>query len=1557
MLLYIAIHLTPVQNWIVKKVAANLSNKLHTKVSVKKVDFTLFNKMSIQGLMLEDKKGDTLLYAGEARVQITDWFFLKDKAVLHYLSLNDAVIKASRTDSVWNYQFLLDYFSSPKKSSSSSTGMSFDFKKIELNQVRISQKDGWVGTDLSFSLAAGAINAKIIDLDKKIIQIESIALNSPYFGQYDYTGNRIKRPVSVGDTIQTKSTNSPWQLDIGQLFIKNGGLAIDQQTDRAPFENQFDGQHFHFYAIDAKFSKVKYSGDSVIAQLQIAAKEKSGLEVKKLSADMKCTASIMEFKQLDLQTNKSHIGNYYAMHYEDFNNDMASFLHRIKLAAHFDHSIVHSDDIAFFAPELKYWNRFFDINGNALGTIDNLSAKAIQVKSGSTSLQGDISLHGLPDIDNTFIDFSGGNIQTNYTDLSNLVPSLAEITQPRLSSMGNILYKGNFTGFIRDFVTYGTLTTNLGTLVTDVNMKLPINGSALYAGKIITNRFNLGGFLNNTQVGTISLNGKINGVGFGGKNLKTAFEGNISQLEYLGYNYQQIKVDGKLENKLFNGNIAINDPHFIMEKMKGVINFNDQLPEFNIVADIKKIDFKKLQLTTDDFVIGGHLAVDFAGDNIDNFNGRARINQAVLIHDGMPLSFDSLELASIMNVDSKELSFKTNEATGNIKGNFVIHQLPDAFQLFLNKYYPTYFKQPNRAISNQDFAFHITTKKVDAFVQLLDAKLEGFDNAVFDGTLKIPGNEMELTARIPSFTYDGKTFSNLRLNSKGLGNKLFSTIEVGEIALSDSFHFPKTNLSLLTEDGVTNLQLKTSADKTLSRAELNASIKPLADGLQIHFFPSSFYINNKKWDLEKDGEITLRKNVLDANEVKFVQGNQEIVISTEMDEELGSNLVAKLKKINLDDFAPFVIKDPRMEGQLTGTLTLRDPFGKQLLEFEGKAADFVLENKSIANIDLYAAADLKKGKIQFNGKGLDKNDAFEFNGSYDLMDTTDHALNIGFTAQRFDMNNLAPYLNNIFTDLQGNIVADLKVTGGAKHQYITGSVLVKEGSMKVIYTNCKYKFANETILFNPDEMDLGTLELKDTLGNTATAGGIMTHQFFDNFGFDNIYFKTDRMLLLNTTKRENPDFYGKIIGNANMTLNGPISNLKMKIDGGPSTIVADDNHFFLPSSNSKEVGTIDYIEFVQFGRKMQNELSNREGTNISIDMNISANPACKVDVILDEATGDIIKGQGRGQLKIHVGNKEPLTMSGRYDISKGEYSFNFQTFIKKYFEITNGYINWNKDPYEANINIDAVYTATKVDLSSLNTSKGKFNQRADLNVVAHLTNTLKSPKINFEFKIPAQQTEFGNDPIVLESLKKFSQDENEMNKQVASLLLFNSFINNSNAGGITGSGLSFFSGTAGQLVSNFLNNQFSKIFQKIFNDPTITPYLSLNSNYDPTSPEILKALQASGNFGLKKEYINGRLIVSLGGNVDYNNPYILAARNTNILLTPDITLEYILSNDGKLRILGFNRTSVDATLGQRNRTGMSLAYSKDFNHFFELFTPSEEKKRRKGAKKAAQKEQ
>lgn len=108
------LHINFVQNWLVTKVSESLSKNLKTKVSVRHVDFSLFNKMLVQGVLVEDRKKDTLLYAGTVKVNITDWFFFKDKPVLQYVGLSDAVINMTRSDSVWNYQFLVDYFSSPK---------------------------------------------------------------------------------------------------------------------------------------------------------------------------------------------------------------------------------------------------------------------------------------------------------------------------------------------------------------------------------------------------------------------------------------------------------------------------------------------------------------------------------------------------------------------------------------------------------------------------------------------------------------------------------------------------------------------------------------------------------------------------------------------------------------------------------------------------------------------------------------------------------------------------------------------------------------------------------------------------------------------------------------------------------------------------------------------------------------------------------------------------------------------------------------------------------------------------------------------------------------------------------------------------------------------------------------------------------------------------------------------------------------------------------------------------------------------------------------------------
>lgn len=1553
-LIYATLNIPAVQNWLITEASTKLSKSLHTKISIKHIDLSFFNKMSLEGLVVEDQHQDTLLYAGEAKVNITDWFFLKDQATLKYVGLKNAVVNLNRTDSVWNYQFLVDYFSSPKSTSSGKKGIELDLKILELENIYFKKSDKWVGQDMMISLKKLDLSADLINFNKKEIAISTLKLDAPVFFQSNYKGNKPDSQISLPDIVQKipvlsalRWNTGGWKVNVKDLQIDNATFTNEKQTERQPYTDRFDGQHLQFTNITGHLKNVLFVNDTLLTNLQLTAKEKSGLNIKTLNADVKFTPEIMEFNNLLLETNKSKLQNYYSMRYNDFNEDLSSFLHNVTLEGKFENSELHSDDLAIFAPRLKTWNRVFYLQGTAKGTVDNISAKKMIIKSGNTIVDGDIALRGLPDIWNTFIDFKSNDMQTNYSDLITIIPSLRYVKQPNLARLGNIRFKGNFTGFINDFVAFGNINTNLGNINADLNMKLPSGRPAIYSGKISSGGFNLGQFVNNSQLGTIALDGKVNGTGFKLKELNAHFDGNIHRLYFSGYNYQNITVNGDFKEQLFTGHGSIDDPNLKVDNFNGSINLSEKERQFNFETDIKKADLKKLGFANDDFTLTGKFNLDFKGNTIDDFLGTAKISGATLLHNGNPLSFDSLTLESVVVNGRKSLSLKSNEIDATITGNFKIMELDDAFKVFLNRYYPAYIKKPNHIVSEQDFDFDIKTKEIDQYTQLLDKRLRGFNNSTITGNLKLSTNELNVTADIPEFSYDGKTFTGTHLESKGGLDSLLTSISVNDVAINDSLHLPNSTLSIASHNDISMLSLKTSASKTVSDAELNASVQTLSDGVIIHFFPSSVIINEKKWNLAKDGELTLRKSFIEAKDVTFRQDNQEIVISTEMD-ELGdhTNIIAKLKTVNINDFTPLFLKQPRLEGIITGTITWKDPFGRSIIEYDAEAEDFVFENNKIGKVKLKGDVNTTTGLIKFKANADGAEYKFDIDGSYNYKDSlSDKQMDIAFLAERFNISLLNTYLGGVFSNMEGMANSNLKVTGGNGHRYITGSATINDGSFKVNYTQVKYKFANETIIFNPDEIDIGTVELKDTLGNPGIASGKMYHNFFQDFAFDNVTFKSGngttpgKMLLLNTSKKDNSQFYGKVIGYATMTIDGPTTNMQMKIDGEPSS--TDSSHIYLPTGSSKEANGVDYIEFVQFGEKMEDEGKSKAATNIVVDMGLKANPSCKIDVILDEATGDVIKGQGNGQLHIHVGNKEPLTMRGQYDITDGEYTFNFQTFFKKFFTIKRGSITWNGDPYLASLDIDAEYVAKRVDFSSIAASTG-FNQREDLTIIAHLTGMLNKPDINFEFK-PRAESDMGKNFIVLKKLEDYRSDKNEMLKQVASLLLVNSFMTGESflSGGNT---YALATNTIGQVLSTALTSAFNRILQKALNDNTISTYFDVSSNLDPNAAA---QLQGAAKFGITKSYFNGRLIISFGGNLDYNNQYLLSTKNSNLLLTPDFTAEWLLTKDGKVRVVGFRRTNIDVTLGQRNRQGISLTYRTDFDKLSELFAPSEEKKRRR----------
>ena len=176
---FIAVQTEFVQSKLVQFATNKLSKELGTEVSIKRVSLSLFNKLNMEGTMIRDKQKDTLLYAGQLRVRITDWFFLKDKAELKFISLEEAVIKLQRKDSLWNYQFIVDYFASPTPTKKKESSFVLDLKRIDLKNVRFIKTDLWTGDLMSVQVASLVIDAEKIDLVKKSFSISSIVLNKP----------------------------------------------------------------------------------------------------------------------------------------------------------------------------------------------------------------------------------------------------------------------------------------------------------------------------------------------------------------------------------------------------------------------------------------------------------------------------------------------------------------------------------------------------------------------------------------------------------------------------------------------------------------------------------------------------------------------------------------------------------------------------------------------------------------------------------------------------------------------------------------------------------------------------------------------------------------------------------------------------------------------------------------------------------------------------------------------------------------------------------------------------------------------------------------------------------------------------------------------------------------------------------------------------------------------------------------------------------------------------------------------------------------------------------
>jgi hypothetical protein len=113
-------------------------------------------------------------------------------------------------------------------------------------------------------------------------------------------------------------------------------------------------------------------------------------------------------------------------------------------------------------------------------------------------------------------------------------------------------------------------------------------------------------------------------------------------------------------------------------------------------------------------------------------------------------------------------------------------------------------------------------------------------------------------------------------------------------------------------------------------------------------------------------------------------------------------------------------------------------------------------------------------------------------------------------------------------------------------------------------------------------------------------------------------------------------------------------------------------------------------------------------------------------------------------------------------------------------------------------------------------------------------------------------------------------------------------------------------------------------------------------NFDVQSYNEYETGEAKGRtqveVGVKKQLFDERLSVQVGGSVDLEGEK--ARQNSGSNIAGDVSVEYKLTEDGRLRLKAFRHNQYEGAIeGQLVETGAGILYVRDFNKWNEIFKP------------------
>jgi len=1370
-----------------------------------------------------------------------------------------------------------------------------------------------------------------IDLQKQLLMSDYVYLSQSEIQYHTFTP---ELPSDTKIVVPTSETN--WKITLNRIELKDDSL--NYQTGNKPeIKNVFDPNNLKYTHVTLDATDFYYSSDQSKALIKkFSAIDQNNFAITSFETDFSMDRHSITAKSLKASTINSALDADLYIQYSSFATLIDS-MQFSNLDLDLKNVNFKNSDVLYFEPDLIKQSFFKDksnitiASGIFSGPLNNLNGKNASIKTGvNTIIKTDFIIRGLPEYKTAFYDFPNLKIISGKRDLvmiaDTLIPQNIEIPE-------NISLQIAFKGKMKSFESTANMTSSFGA----ANLVASIDPAENFSSKLTMSSLDLGRLLKDTVLyGPVSLIAEATGHGLDTNTVKAKIKADATQIYLNKYNYHNLKLDGSVTGKQFEGKINGNDENLVFD-FDGLVNLNTNRENYKFRLDVKGADLQKLKLTKNDLRLAFVAAADIKGGSATKMNGTAGITNIIVSKDGKKYQLDSFLTASVNEPNKSEINVTSAIIDIKYAGTVSPTALPELLNQFINNYFP--ISKSNQVIKKSEqsnFSFEIKLHNHPILSKVLFPQLKEFEPGIIQGSYDSQKNDMKLNASIKKLVYGSTEIRDFAINVNSDNTALNYKISSSSISNSqvnlDNFSFDG---KLADQKLFANIS---SIDGKNKKLQIRSQVTKENGNYKLTFDPKEFYLVNNRWDIAADNYIEFGKQGFLIHHLFINQAERQINVAS-VHEQFNDDVNIAIKSFRLDDLSRIVEKDTSwVKGTVDGNLLLKRVTNSYGLVADTKISNLIVHEVPVGNLTLKANNSVAdKFDFSLNLSGSDNN--LTANGFF-IPGGGDHSISVKTDIQSLSLKTVQAFSMGQITEATGTLTGNILAEGKAASPDITGELVFNNAFIKPQYLNNRLELRHETIQLKKEGIYFNSFTMLDAAKNTATINGSVQMKQFSNFIFD-LHLNTKDFLLFNTTAKDKKDFFGRMVIDSKIDVNGPMSlpvvkaRVKMKKGSNFTFAVPEDKLTTDKGENVVEFdNSLKFNPILYRGEKKGGQTTGMTGFDLSSIIEIDKEATLRL--LMDPASTDSLVVKGEAALSFSMDRSGKMTLTGAYNLNDGSYLVSLESVIKKKFAIKEGStIIWNGDPMDATISIDAVYSvrASPYDLVADQISglsdvdQGGYKQRYPFLVLLKLRGEILHPEISFEIQLsPEDKGILGG--AVNQKLSMLNEDPSALNKQVFALLVLGRFVQENPFQSESGGTSALIRTTVGKFLSTQLNQMSSKLI----------PGVELN--FDIQSYDDYQTGQAQGRtqveIGVKKQLFNERLSVQLGGAVDVEGAR--AQQNSMSDIASDVTIEYKLTKDGRFIMKGFRHNQYEGAIdGQLVETGIGILFVRDFNKWNRLF--------------------